>query len=102
MKAVIYSWGMRKDKKKGNAVITRGILKAELEKILRFRFGRFHTIIKKEIREESHALEFRMEQRFDSIEQKIEAQNQKLDSTVDIIQKLADKVIGEHKNWVHI
>lgn len=73
-------------------IVTRGILKKELK-----------TELKKELKKERewtrsqlNHVEYRLINRMDK---GFEAINQKLDKTVDNIQKLADQVIKEHKDF---
>lgn len=71
---------------------TNKIFSLKMVKNGRNRLGRFHIVIKRKIKEESHALEFRMNQRFDEMIEYLKKQT-------DTFQKLADQVIGEHKKF---
>lgn len=75
------------------------VTKEYLDHTLRYRFGRFHSKMKQEIQEESHSLEFRMNQRFEAIEKKIDAQTNYVQKAVDKVMTLADIVIREHKEF---
>lgn len=90
---------MKKDAHHNEELVTKGYL----DHTLRYRFGRFHAKIKKEIKEESHALEFqltqRMDERFDAIEKKIGAQTECVKKAVNTVLELADQVVGVHKNF---
>lgn len=107
---------MQKDPHHNKELVTKGYL----DHTLRYRFGRFHTLIKKEIQEESHALEFRIhkrfervdlrfemiDKRFDAIDKRLESLEKNLQETnlyvsaaVNRVLELADTVIGEHKKF---
>lgn len=72
--------------------VTKGYLKKELA----YRFGLFHLEIRREIKEESHSLEFRLIERMDRGFVEMRGEMAKL---TDRFQQLADLVIGEHKNF---
>lgn len=79
-----------------NEVVTKGYLRKELS----FRFGRFRKSfgeeIRREIKEESHRLEFRLTERMD---QGFTSILEEMRERTDTFQKLADQVIGAHKNF---
>lgn len=87
----------RKDNKpRDEDLVTYGQLKKELS----YRFGRFRKTfgaeMRREIKEESHRLEFRLNERMDKGFASIMEEMRK---HTDTFQKLADQVIGEHKNF---
>ncbi|MEK7540093.1 MAG: hypothetical protein AAB558_02500 [Patescibacteria group bacterium] len=82
---------MKKNIKPDDGVITRGILKQELKSV-RAEFKRGQT----KLRDELHFVEYRLETKMDSRFNEILDHMKK---HTDTFQKLADQVIGAHKNF---
>lgn len=97
---------MKKTTHKKDKALTREYV----DHLLSYRLGRLHSQIKKEIHGESHLLEFslinrmderfsKVDERFDRIEKGFDGIREEMKRQTDTFQKLADKVIGEHKKF---
>lgn len=96
---------MKKENKREGEFITRGILKFELKKEI----NRAVSPLKKadaKLREDMHAMEFRlvkrmdgMDQRFDRIDQRFDHIDEVLRKYLDTVMGLADKVVVAHTNF---
>lgn len=92
---------MKKDIRPDEEVVTRGILRRALLPLKRS---------DAKLREEMHEMEFRLinrmderfskvYERFDRMEKGFDEIREEMKKQTDTFQKLADKVIGEHKNF---
>lgn len=86
----------KQNKPRDEDLVTYGQLKKELS----YRFGRFRKTfgeeIRREIKDESHRLEFRLNERMDKGFSELREEMKK---QTDTFQKLADIVIREHKDF---
>lgn len=90
---------MKKEIKRDDEVVTRGILRQELKaeldielKKVRGEFKRAHN----KLRDELHGVEYRLDNKIDRLGADLRAEMSK---QTQIFQDLADQVIGTHKNF---
>lgn len=83
----------------------KALTKEYVDHVLSYRLGRLHSQIKQEVREESHQLEFRLnnrmderfskvDERFDKMEKGFDEIREEMKKQTDTFQKLADQVIS--------